>query len=80
MIINHPTLRFIQDRWPYEEACKVVQCDFCRTRADHKANRVSSGVGNTIEDAVEQAQRVGFKRIRGAKLSDPMKWSCGCQP
>lgn len=72
MIIEHPNLRFIDKKaWEGSRACLVAQCDFCRTLAPR--------TGHDIGEAAEAAMKSGFKLVRGAKLSDPKKWSCGCR-
>jgi len=72
MIIEHPTLRY--DGPPpyyFPEAAMVVQCDFCR--------KMSERVGNNIEEAVEEARKVGFTTTKDPKDPyGPRKWTCGC--
>lgn len=71
MIINHPTQRFeTGDGFFGSAACQVVQCDFCR--------KLSKRVGKDPGEAAEAARRDGFFPLRGKRLADPKKWSCGC--
>lgn len=72
MIIEHPTVRYrTNSPYPFhEEAAQVVQCDFCR--------RTAWMCGKDAGEAADKARKEGFKLVRGDKLSDPKKWSCGC--
>lgn len=70
MIIEHPSLRF-RTAWGGGGVCLVVQCDFCRLLAPQ--------AGKDFGEAATEASKSGFKLVKGPKLTDPLKWSCGCR-
>ena len=72
MIIEHPTYMYdTKYSYPFhEEHCMVVVCDFC--------GKMASRAGNGMGEAADRARAEGFSLVKGSKLSDPMKWSCGC--